>query len=687
MSRRPLFSVIVPTYNHAPYLGAALDSVLGQTFTDWEMVIVNDGSTDHTRDIIDAYESRDHRVRGFHKENGGVGSALNEALRRTNGYWICWLSSDDLYEPEALAIHYRAILENPGIPFFHSNYSTLDEARGVKTSHASGWQSTAPPRNRQIIQWFQSTYVHGNSFTANRSVFEDVGVFSEGYHYAQDFDMWLRVAARFPLQYLPAHTCITRTHPGQTTNTFPEACFLDSARACIEFLNRTDFRSLFPGLDLNTSTGAAQALQDSLQIALNPGAVMYCGGVVCPAFLSRIREWLTRWAPSGFRTAVAGNIGQIVGEVERAPFPAEFKTAIQLLRNLDQVHTYESYDFLEAAKERASTITGSEPEKAEWLNRYVTHIQRLTPMSPSTLPPWEGPSSEARRTSQGAGEEDSHPGNGPGPEIRVKTNASPRDEGVSTYEPGAPSARGTPVVSKAGGTIEHSFASFSYNGLTYNFCYNKLDPSGLGCIREIVANNEYVLEKFANRSAVFMDIGANCGVATIILAKQNPNSIIFSFEPHTPTWHLLANNVQINNLTNVRHFNKAVSKRGIHQLSLITHPGWSGGNTTSSDMESFGRHHRNNGNIHEIPVECIDIDTICERENIGEIELLKIDCEGAEYEILYNAAVLTEGRIKNMVGEFHNLRYNTKAENDMHRLHDFCRAHVSGILKITFLDL
>src|SRR6185295_15042078 len=100
---------LVPTYNHSRFLPAALDSLRAQTYENWEAIVVDDGSTDETPSILEQYTARDKRIRAFRKPNGGVASALNEALRRASGEWICWLSSDDLFDPEKLQVHVRAI--------------------------------------------------------------------------------------------------------------------------------------------------------------------------------------------------------------------------------------------------------------------------------------------------------------------------------------------------------------------------------------------------------------------------------------------------------------------------------------------------------------------------------------------------------------------------------------------------
>ena len=100
--------------------------------------------------------------------------------------------------------------------------------------------------------------------------------------------------------------------------------------------------------------------------------------------------------------------------------------------------------------------------------------------------------------------------------------------------------------------------------------------------------NCYILDNFVNNdNKCFIDIGANCGVATIILAKQNPLSTIYSFEPDKQLFKILQNNIKINNLTNVKAFNMAVTKDGVDSLTLCLHPAYSGGNTTYSNIDSF----------------------------------------------------------------------------------------------------
>ena len=95
-------SIIVPVFNVAPYLEESISSILSQSFTDYELLIVDDGSTDGSYEICDQLAEKDSRIRVFHKENGGVSSARNLGLKNAEGEWICFVDSDDILLPHGL---------------------------------------------------------------------------------------------------------------------------------------------------------------------------------------------------------------------------------------------------------------------------------------------------------------------------------------------------------------------------------------------------------------------------------------------------------------------------------------------------------------------------------------------------------------------------------------------------------
>ena len=228
---------------------------------------------------------------------------------------------------------------------------------------------------------------------------------------------------------------------------------------------------------------------------------------------------------------------------------------------------------------------------------------------------------------------------------------------------------------------------FEYNGINYEVLQNANDASTYGSINEIVFRDEYVLKEFKSDEAnVFIDIGANCGIATIILAKQNPNSIVYSFEPDIRVFNILCKNVVLNNLSNVKLYNYAVADNGIKSIKLGLHPQYSGGNTTCADLNSLTNYF--NCGIDCIDVKCVSFDEIISQNNIKKVKLLKIDCEGAEYEIIYGSKYIKSNIIENIVGEYHSLPYNIKTSNKTTtELINYTKQYVKGIFKITILIL
>jgi FkbM family methyltransferase len=230
--------------------------------------------------------------------------------------------------------------------------------------------------------------------------------------------------------------------------------------------------------------------------------------------------------------------------------------------------------------------------------------------------------------------------------------------------------------------------SFVYNSVEYNYLKTS-DPSTQGCIREIVDNDEYLLRNwYGIENSAFIDIGANCGIATIIMAKQNPGSTIYSFEPDRRVFEYLKQNVSLNKLENVKLFNNAVCRKGVKTVELCIYPHYSGGNTTCSGVDVLGA--ITHSDVKSYPVDCVSLSDIIESNSISSVELLKIDCEGAEYEILYESDELKHGFIKNLVGEFHNLPHNSKINNVEHNgssLLSFCEQYINGIVKVFILNL
>jgi glycosyltransferase involved in cell wall biosynthesis len=121
----PLFSIIIPTYNRATLLSDTIKSVQNQTYTKWECIVVDDGSTDNTKEIVESLILKDNRVKYVYQENAERSAARNNGIHNSSGDYICFLDSDDLFEENHLDLLAKEINENSDTKFFFSGSSTL----------------------------------------------------------------------------------------------------------------------------------------------------------------------------------------------------------------------------------------------------------------------------------------------------------------------------------------------------------------------------------------------------------------------------------------------------------------------------------------------------------------------------------------------------------------------------------
>lgn len=134
----PKISVIVPVYKVEQYLPRCIDSILAQTFTDFELLLIDDGSPDNSGKICDEYAKKDERIRVFHKENGGVSSARNLGLDKARGEWIAFVDSDDILFPDSLSIYNKEATSNVcdlyiyGFTICFSQDKSLQKESGVE---------------------------------------------------------------------------------------------------------------------------------------------------------------------------------------------------------------------------------------------------------------------------------------------------------------------------------------------------------------------------------------------------------------------------------------------------------------------------------------------------------------------------------------------------------------------------
>ena len=196
MTSSPLVSIVTPTFNRADYLRVAIDSVLAQTYADFEHLIVDDGSTDDTAGVVDSYD--DERIRYFRQENQGQSVARNLGIENSRGEFICFLDSDNAWLPDKLRQQLEAFESHPEAGVIYGDTISID-AEGNELSRRNmrrhgGWITEA---------LLGDNFVSMNTTMTRSELLRRVGGFEPADRYAEDYGLWLRVSLQAPFFYIP----------------------------------------------------------------------------------------------------------------------------------------------------------------------------------------------------------------------------------------------------------------------------------------------------------------------------------------------------------------------------------------------------------------------------------------------------------------------------------------------------
>ena len=193
----PTCSVVVAAYNAAQSIDATIASVLAQTRTDLEVIVVDDGSTDETASHVQAHA--DARVRLYHQENQGPSAARNKAIANATGRYVSTIDSDDLWLPRYLEMMVATLEHTPDAGFAFTDAWALEESSGRfrRATAMSRSKVTDPPVEAEsfLEALIQENFVYG-SVTARLEVLEEVGGFNTAVSHSEDYELWLRIAAR-----------------------------------------------------------------------------------------------------------------------------------------------------------------------------------------------------------------------------------------------------------------------------------------------------------------------------------------------------------------------------------------------------------------------------------------------------------------------------------------------------------
>jgi glycosyltransferase involved in cell wall biosynthesis len=210
-------SVIIPAYNRSAYLGEAIQSVLDQTFQDFELIVIDDGSTDNTKEIVKGF--LDTRVRYLYQENSGVSSARNMGIKAANGEYIAFLDSDDIWLPENLELKVNLLDSRPDVGLVCSDAYVVDNS--TKATFGRFWgknrfKYSGNPRKvtRHPLKdlLYRNCFIMPQATMIRSQVFTAVGGFDESLPTSEDWDLFVRIVQRFPIEVIDTPLLKIRRH-------------------------------------------------------------------------------------------------------------------------------------------------------------------------------------------------------------------------------------------------------------------------------------------------------------------------------------------------------------------------------------------------------------------------------------------------------------------------------------------
>lgn len=206
----PTVSVIIPAYNQGHYLEKAIQSVLNQTFADFEIIVVDDGSTDDTRQVVAGFS--DPRVRYVYQQNAGLSAARNTGIRHAAGAFLSYLDSDDLFLPDKLAVEIACFERDPTLGFVAGQAILIDE-NGQRLGEI--FDKKLPDDSTQLLL---GNPLHVGSVLVRHKWQTRVGFFDETLRSYEDWDMWLRLAlAGCQMDWVAQPVSLYRFHAKQMT--------------------------------------------------------------------------------------------------------------------------------------------------------------------------------------------------------------------------------------------------------------------------------------------------------------------------------------------------------------------------------------------------------------------------------------------------------------------------------------
>ena len=199
----PTVSVIIHTYNNEKFIAETIESVLNQTYKDYEIIVVDDGSVDGTRDALQPYMQK---IRYHYKENGGIASAKNTGIRLSKTEFIAFLDHDDLWVPDKLKLQMEYFNQNPQVGLVYAKYTSFRGDKELRTKPEKGYSGWI------FKELLSKSFMQTSTVMVKRECLNAVGPYDESFSLGDEYDMFLRISKRFQCGFIDKGLTRYRAH-------------------------------------------------------------------------------------------------------------------------------------------------------------------------------------------------------------------------------------------------------------------------------------------------------------------------------------------------------------------------------------------------------------------------------------------------------------------------------------------
>lgn len=261
---QPFVSVLLATYNDAPYIEHAVNSILEQSYDHFELIIIDDGSTDRTPASIEPY-GRDNRVSIINQTNEGLAGARNAGLAVAKGEFIAFCDGDDLWHRDKLKLQIPVLANAPDAGLVHTARTAIDEnGNAISRAHKRSGRIIVEKNTTQSL--LHRNYICGSSSLIRRECFDQIGLFDTRFRLSCDHQLFLRMSTRYKFVYLDEELYLYRKHSAQANSNrslrdeYRERVLKDFAEHFPDAISRKDFDIAFA--NIHKTRGHERLMQD-----------------------------------------------------------------------------------------------------------------------------------------------------------------------------------------------------------------------------------------------------------------------------------------------------------------------------------------------------------------------------------------------------------------------------------------